>query len=127
MDHKSTILGTLTNEQRRRIRAPRRNLGAIVRMIERNRGAGYAFFEDSTLRYWDSHIHAVFEGPGGVYLVDSIQYHNWAAGVHGPREYKVRRQELSGRHAGAFVTVAECPDLQTALETAEYNAKGEDL
>lgn len=119
------MLGKLTTEQRRRIQPPRQNISGIVLMIERNRDAGLHFFSDDSLRFFDSQIHGVYEGPGGVYLVDSVQFHDWSKGWHGERAYKVRRQELDGKRRGAFNTLAEPETLEAAIEAAEVLARGE--
>lgn len=125
MPKRLDLLANLTREQRRRIDPEATNPGAIARSFELNADAGHHFYEDGALRFFDSMIHDVFEGPGGVILVDSIQFQGSERFETQPRRYKVRRQKTEGKHRGAFDELAEFTTRAEALVYAIWAAETE--
>jgi hypothetical protein len=63
----------------------------IPRIKAANRAAGFHWFDEDTLAFFDSRVEdAVYEGPGGVFFVSSEQFHG-SDGDSGPRRWTVRR------------------------------------
>jgi len=56
---------------------------------EANREAGYHFFDRDSMRFFDSKLHGVYQGEGGVFLITSEQHHT--SGRSDPRRYTVRK------------------------------------
>src|SRR5262245_48465902 len=67
------------------------NQMTITEIKERNKAAGYHFFERSTMRFFNSKIESrVYVGPNGIYFVTSEQFVR-SNGIADPRKHTVRQ------------------------------------
>ena len=111
----------------------------LQQIIARNKEMGLHYFQPEATAFFDSRpIDRTWEGPGGLYFVDSIQYHpseraRYEDGAKdGEREYKVVRFDWStGRTSTPYCSSAETTEDRartTALRFAAdpYRAKLEE-
>jgi len=83
------------------------NIRSISGIKKANKEAGYHFFDEGALRFFNSRIdQKVYNGPGGIYFVTSEEFvdSNWKS--YG-RFYTVRQFVTEGEFRGSINTIGE--------------------
>ncbi len=93
----------------------------VTDIKEANREAGYHFFDRDSMRFFDSRVHGVYQGLGGVYIITSEQNHGSTGSA--PRLYTVRQFNTATAEVDTVGNFQGFASLQDAREDAKSRAK----
>jgi uncharacterized protein (DUF1330 family) len=105
-------------------RAPQyRQEWTITDIKEANREAGFHFFDRDSMRFFDSRVHNVYQGLGGVYIVTSEQCH--MAGRSEPRRFTVRQFQTATADLDTIGSFQGYSDIHDARNEAKRLARSQ--